>query len=787
MKNPHETIPACLNFLANEKRWVVWKFQERKGKVTKPPFQSIGGKIGSYAENNNSDTWSTLADAELVFHSGQCEGIGLQLQGLNGFAAIDLDDVIDASGQLNRWVDDLVARCASYCEVTPSGRGIRILGHVPANFASIHTRQNHSAGGAYEIYANIDSRSGRYITVTGQKLDSCPDTLSDISGIILELQQNTKIQNVDSVDVIVGKNFCDDMSQKYNLPRWVCDYIQHGGKGDRSADFQATVNALRPRGVSFHEALQLFQDNPKGPAAKYLQGNRLEQELHRSWQKATEHNFFQSSISHDDLNPVDLWAHFPPPDFPIGLLPKIIEDFALVQGETMGADPSGLAMAAISTCAAVISDDIKIRLKKYDSWTESPRIWIALVGSPSTKKTPILNVATAPLRAMDLAFVKQYQDESKRYNALEPETKKSEQPPKQKRLRIEDTTVEALQEVLVDNPDGLMCLQDELSGFFGQMDKYHSSRGALSDRAFWLRAYNGGEFALNRISRGVKVISNLSICLLGGIQPEPIRKLATDSQDDGLLQRICPIVLKPATLGEDVPRPDVNEHFDRVVNSLYHLKPPGIANSFQLEFSEGAQLIRRELEERHLDLQSSEIISRKLAAHIGKFDGIFGRLCVVWHCIEAVQINQDNMNNKYFQLPILITENTARRVADFMRYFLFQHAVAFYAGTLGLSDDHDSLKSIAGYILARKLTKISNRDVQRGNRAMRGLRESDIRPIFEQLEALGWLTRSEPARQGGQLYWNVNPEVHRKFLKRAELEARRRSESQKIVSEVFNK
>jgi uncharacterized protein DUF3987 len=132
-----------------------------------------------------------------------------------------------------------------------------------------------------------------------------------------------------------------------------------------------------------------------------------------------------------------------------------------------------------------------------------------------------------------------------------------------------------------------------------------------------------------------------------------------------------------------------------------------------LRFDDAALAIRERLEHKHLDLMACEIINRKLAAHIGKYDGLFARLCLLWHCIE----DSDGL---------IITEHTARRVADFMHCFLLPHAVAFYAGMLELSNDHDRLTKVAGYVLARKLTRVTNRDVQRGCRAMRGLERQEI-------------------------------------------------------------
>jgi hypothetical protein len=47
------------------------------------------------------------------------------------------------------------------------------------------------------------------------------------------------------------------------------------------------------------------------------------------------------------------------------------------------------------------------------------------------------------------------------------------------------------------------------------------------------------------------------------------------------------------------------------------------------------------------------------------------------------------------ELPEIVTEASARRVADFLHGFLRPHAVAFYVGVLGLSSDHDRLANVA--------------------------------------------------------------------------------------------
>jgi hypothetical protein len=174
-------------------------------------------------------------------------------------------------------------------------------------------------------------------------------------------------------------------------------------------------------------------------------------------------------------------------------------------------------------------------------------------------------------------------------------------------------------------------------------------------------------------------------------------------------------------------------------------------------------------------MMTSEVINKKLATHVGKYDGVFARLCVPWHCIENVDAAI---------LPEYVTEDTARRVATFLHDFIFKHAVAFYVGVLGLSDDHDRLRNVAGYILAHGLKEVTNRDVQRGDRSMRKLTDFDTLKIFEQLEALGWLER-EHKKPPRKTVWNVNGLVHVLFKARAEREEKRRSEAREAVHDIF--
>lgn len=479
----------------------------------------------------------------------------------------------------------------------------------------------------------------------------------------------------------------------------------------------------------------------------------------------------------NDNAPIDLWANCSSPKLPGGLLPSVIEDFATTQADVMGVDPGGLAMAALAVCAAAIPDNVQIQPKQHDpSWTESARLWVAVIGNPSTKKSPLISAATRPLKRLDKQMYQTYAQAKAAYDALGKDERLSTEAPRHVRLRLEDTTIEAAQEVLKDSPDGVLLLQDELSGWFGSMDKYSGGgRGSAKDRAFWLQSFNGGSYTVNRVGRGSSMIENLSVSLLGGIQPEPIRAIAAESHDDGLLQRLFPIVLRPARLGLDMPTPAVAAEYDALVERLHNLRKPmrGSWSEVPVRFDAEAQAVWQDVTTRNFEMvEAWESVNKKIAAHIGKLDGLFARLCLVWHCIESTGPRPDSV----------LSGDTAQRVADFMREFLFPHALAFYTDVLGLSDRQDALLATAGWILSHKPASVTIRDVRRGDRVMRALDNREADAVLEQLDAFRWLDPVPTVRRDSK-EWRVNAGVFAMFEERADEEVERRLAARETIAD----
>jgi len=107
-------------------------------------------------------------------------------------------------------------------------------------------------------------------------------------------------------------------------------------------------------------------------------------------------------------NPLDLFARFEPPEIRPEWLPGSIVDYVFDQASLMGTDPAIIALATLISCAGCIHDDFTVQPKRHDpTWTESARLWGAIVGDPSVKKTPAISKVTSPLRKMDMELAKE--------------------------------------------------------------------------------------------------------------------------------------------------------------------------------------------------------------------------------------------------------------------------------------------------------------------------------------------------------------------------------------------
>ncbi len=167
---PHpEAVPAELR---SQPHWVVWRFEERRDlqtsaqKPTKVPYRADGQ---GRATTDDLATWTTFDAALAAYRAGSYDGIGFVLTPECGMVGTDFDACRDAlTGAIDPAALTDVHRLDSYAEISPSGTGLRafVFGTLPGgkgrNWRAIKVE-------AYD--------RGRFLTVTGQRLDGTPETI----------------------------------------------------------------------------------------------------------------------------------------------------------------------------------------------------------------------------------------------------------------------------------------------------------------------------------------------------------------------------------------------------------------------------------------------------------------------------------------------------------------------------------------------------------------------------------------------------------------------------------
>ena len=479
--------------------------------------------------------------------------------------------------------------------------------------------------------------------------------------------------------------------------------------------------------------------------------------------------------------PLDIFAEAVVPSIERDMLPRAIADYAFDSGELVGVDPAMIAIPALVSCASAMTDEIRLQPKRHDfGWTESARLWCAVVGAPSVKKSPSIKRATKRLRKIDMdlhenntANQASYNDAFEQWKEDKKDAKKHggavpapPEAPKNTRMVVEDITVEALSEVLKDNSRGVLCIQDELSGWFGSMDAYSGGKAGGKDRAHWLEAYNGGGRVVDRVMRGTLKIPNWSVCMIGGIQPDAIRKIASKMTDDGLMQRFMIVIGKNALEHDRPENRDASHAFADLVDHLFHLSAAGDRN---VTLTDEAHAVRDEFMHWVGELVDYPALPGGLRSHLGKWSGLFARLLLLYHSIECY-------SQRKHPLALQVSGATAECVVRLMRNFLLPHSLAYYTDILGAAGDLEHSRWIAGHILSKKLETVTNRDLLRAYKQWRGLDDWRRQRITESLCDMGWMTPVGDAARSkrGAHTWAINARVHEVFAAKAAAEAERR-------------
>ena len=516
---------------------------------------------------------------------------------------------------------------------------------------------------------------------------------------------------------------------------------------DQSATAASVIPRLACLGWADCEISSIIEAHRNGLGKRYADGKDLPADIMR-----LRHKFCDDAEEPDTIpTPLfDPWDRYVVPAFPLDILPPAIARFVKTQSAVVGCDPSTLAMAALANFSAALDHRFAVKLMTHGDWWASPRLWVLLVGDSSRKKTPIINTASHELEAQQNILREKYEEQKRLHLAALGDPKDGPPPPV--RYVVYNSTPEKLGEILARYDRGVLVKRDEFAGFLGAMERYGSSKSANADRAFWLQAFDGGPYAHDRIGRGEIHIRNLSVSLIGGIQPARLAELH-GLTSDGLLQRFLPVLMGPSTFPID--QVSDTAEYRLLTRRLLFLEPKRLLLSNDAVIA--MERLRRHL---HNLEQSAAGLADGFPAFLGKLAGYAGSLTLILHMIDEGGSER-------------IATETVERAALLIRDFILPHAFEFYRLS-ERSSVGDRLQRLASWILTSGKTRIVPSDLTSNVGDLRGLSQWDLTQRVSPLVAGGWLIPNEPGPVPRS--WTVAPSVLERFAVQAATEERRKAE-----------
>lgn len=147
--------------------WLLWRWWWNGKKWTKPPYNVDGVKIDAGCLDN----WTDFSTALQAYQKSGFDGIGFSLDAMPDLAGVDLDHCVKG-GAIEPWAQDIIDQLKGYAEISPSGEGVRIVG-----LGKLRRKGRKKAN--IEMYD-----SGRYLTLTGHRLDGSSADIVDIDAAL---------------------------------------------------------------------------------------------------------------------------------------------------------------------------------------------------------------------------------------------------------------------------------------------------------------------------------------------------------------------------------------------------------------------------------------------------------------------------------------------------------------------------------------------------------------------------------------------------------------------------
>ena len=331
--------------------------------------------------------------------------------------------------------------------------------------------------------------------------------------------------------------------------------------------------------------------------------------------------------------------------FPVDALPEPYRSLVVQGAESIGCDPSLIALPLLATTAGAIGNARRIKLK--GGWTEPAILWAVTVAASGDRKSPAFDLGNDGLSQIEdrawaeyVAAKEEYKRDLQQWKDAGKEGQKPE-PPTPSRTIVREISIEQLAPILSENPKGLVLARDELAAWAGGFDKYRGGKGEES--AHWLEMHRAGKVTVDRKTGDRKKVHvpRAAVSITGTIQPGTLgRVLGQQHFENGLAARLLlawpPRQLRQwneAEVDEEQLKP-VRRVFERL--TTLPMGADGFGNPIPIDLMLTPEGKRRWITfyNEHAD-EMHTLVDERLAAAWSKLEGATARFALVVHCVRT--------------------------------------------------------------------------------------------------------------------------------------------------------
>jgi len=435
----------------------------------------------------------------------------------------------------------------------------------------------------------------------------------------------------------------------------------------------------------------------------------------------------------EEWEPIRLGTLPPVEPFPLDVLPCPAHELATTAALSIGCPIDFVAVAIVAAASGLIGRSASLLVKP--GYFESASLYLALVGTPSTGKSPALGAALAPVWSIASMLNQLGRAEMDAWNETDPKSRGEK--PTLRRIVTTDPTTEALGPILARNPRGLIVAPDEMTKWVMSMDQYKGGKGG--DRPFYLSAWKGEPVYIDRAKNMSEpiVVPHPFLTVAGGLTPGMLPELNEGKgRDDGFVARLLfcyPDPKRHRYSDRGIPD-DVAKEWERMAQSLWDRamrEKNGKAVPHVVKWSPKAAAAWADWCNAHRAEQDADDFPEALEGPWGKLEAYAARLALVLHFMNVASDTTRSRDGppEPPELPRRILDDAARLVLYFK-----SHARRVYAAIDGkLIDGGENVRAMIRWVLRNDLGGFSTRDIDMN---FHRFRDDDAALA----DALGWMT-----------------------------------------------